>query len=90
MKKWIYDGGFVAHIMHDDGTQEVKQFTSSAQARQFVEKKNNDHTTHKRHPFNRTMFGLRIRRNSQVKSDSELTPDQKLLKAKALEQMKGL
>lgn len=42
MARWQWDGAATAHIRKDDGTHEVKKFTSFAQARQFVEKQNNE------------------------------------------------
>jgi hypothetical protein len=90
MKKWIWDNGFVAHIVHDDGSHEVKKFTSSAQARQFVERQNGVVLArpHKKHKPNQA--ARRTRRNSQVKSDNQLTPAQKQMKAEAMKQLAGL
>jgi hypothetical protein len=40
--KWTWDGKFRASKQHANGTKEEKLFSSSAQARQFVEKHNNE------------------------------------------------
>lgn len=90
MQKWIYDGGFKAHIMHDDGKQEVKQFTSSAQARQFVEKHNDEVLAHRHRKHKPNQNVRRIRENTKVKSDNQLTPAQREQKAEAMKQVAGL
>lgn len=84
--KWIWDGGFTAHRLTHDG-REVKAFTSSAQARQFVEKHEKVILAKR---VNSPMSRNELRKKVRHKPIAKLTPDQQKLKDEALKMVKGL
>lgn len=90
MMKWHWDGGWNAIGENPDGTKELKQFTSTAMARQFVEQQTGLVLAkrHKKHKPNQS--ARRARKSSTMRGDGQLTPHQKALKAEAMKQFAGL
>ena len=85
---WTWDGGFRASKMDDDGTVTEKTFTSSAQARQFVEQAENVLLAVPTTKPSRNSQGMR--RPAHVTAPASLTPEQQALKNEAMKQVKGL
>jgi hypothetical protein len=84
---WVWDGGFRANKRELDGSAIEKIFTSSALARQFVEKHEGIVLATKAKPRTKSR-NKNTRRNS--KPLVMLTPTQQALKDKAMKQMQGL
>jgi hypothetical protein len=81
MSKWIWDGGWTAHRSNPDGTVTVEKFTTTAAARQHVEKANS------------VTLGKRVRKHRPKRKHNRvsgkvgvLDASQKALKAEALKQ----
>lgn len=79
--RWIWDGGFLAYRTRDDGVHEVKKFTSSAQARQFVEQAEN---------ILLAAPAVPDRGNRRQRQTTLTEEQQRELKQKASQQLKGL
>jgi hypothetical protein len=80
-------GSFVVSVVQDDGSTIEKKFTSSAQARQFAEKGLG--ITLARKIKHSPSAHLRKKGRNQ-RMPSVLTPEQEALKARLMQQLKGL
>jgi hypothetical protein len=87
--KWIWDGGFRAHKQNEDGTATELVFTSSAQARQHVEKHENVILAVKHQPPRKGSRN-RVRRGGVSTPITRLNEQQAKLKAEALKMTQGL